>query len=267
MHAKPAPGLLGAKDANGALVQPDEGLLAQYEGIAKKRLSAEYGAEVVGAWSVAELDEKIAALPLADRRMAAMLVKRDAGQLANSLAPLTGKTIANVIFGVGVVGMAVSTIIVLMLINGFVMCEILNKPLSGLTYKLGALMPLIGVIGPFVWGQAKARFWLAVPTSVFGMVLLPIAYFSFFFLMNQKKLLKDNLPTGGKRMLWNTLMLVAATLASFGSFWSLWSKLEWTGVWILAGFIALAVIATGAYCSAIYSRLRKPREIRLFQFL
>ena len=102
-------------------------------------------------------------------------------------------------------------------------------------------MPLIGIIGPFVWGQAKARFWLAVPTSVFGMVLLPIAYFSFFLLMNQKSLLKENMPTGGKRIVWNTAMLLAASLASFGSFWSRWSKLQWIGIWILIGFIALAV--------------------------
>jgi Mn2+/Fe2+ NRAMP family transporter len=241
-HVQPAPGLLGEKDANGQLIQPAGGLLAQYKGLATKRLKAEHGAEAIDALSPSALDEKIAGLPLADRRMAAMLVKRDAGQLAQSLAPLTGSTVANAIFGFGVVGMAVSTIIVLMLINGFVISEITNKPLHGLTYKLGAMMPLIGMIGPFVWGQAKARFWLAVPTSVFGMVLLPIAYFSFFLLMNQKKLLKENMPTGGKRIAWNTAMLVAASVASFGSIWSLWSKLQWTGIWILTGFIALAVV-------------------------
>jgi len=241
-HAKPAPGLLGEKDANGQVIQPAGGLLAQYKGLAAKRLTAEIGPDAVAALSPEALEEKIAALPMADRRMAAMLVKRDAGQLAQSLAPLTGHTVANAIFGFGVVGMAISTIIVLMLINGFVICEIANKPMHGLTYKLGAMMPLIGILGPFVWGQAKARFWLAVPTSVFGMVLLPIAYFSFFLLMNSKSLLKENMPTGGKRVAWNTAMLIAAGLASFGSIYSLWAKLQWTGMWIMAGFIAFAVI-------------------------
>ncbi|MEE9368017.1 MAG: divalent metal cation transporter [Pontiella sp.] len=241
-HAKPAPGLLGEKNAQGELIQPAPGLLGQYKGLATKRLAAEFGAASIAALSTEELDQKIASLPLADRRMSAMLVKRDAGQLAQSLAPLTGSTVANMIFGFGVAGMAVSTIIVLMLINGFVVCEIFNKPMQGLTYKLGAMMPLIGIIGPFVWGQSKTRFWLAVPTSVFAMVLLPIAYFSFFFLMNQKSLLKEHMPTGGKRVAWNVCMLVAASLASFGSFWSLWSKLQWTGVWILVGFVTLAIL-------------------------
>jgi Mn2+/Fe2+ NRAMP family transporter len=242
-HVKPAPGLLGEKDANGQVIQPASGLLAQYKGLATQRLTVEHGAEAMAALSEEQLDGMIAALPLPDRRMSAMLVKRDAGQLAQSLAPLTGKTVANAIFGFGVAGMAISTIIVLMLINGFVICEITNKPMHGLTYKLGAMMPLIGIIGPFVWGQAKARFWLAVPTSVFGMVLLPIAYFSFFLLMNSKSLLGDNMPTGGKRVAWNTAMLIAAGLASFGSFYALWAKLQWTGVGILIGFITLAVVA------------------------
>ncbi|MDF7807347.1 divalent metal cation transporter [Pontiellaceae bacterium B12219] len=241
-HAHPAPGLLGEKDANGQIIQPASGLLSQYKGLATQCLTVELGPEAVAALSPDQLDEKTADLPLPDRRMAAMLVKRDAGQLAQSLAPLTGSTVANAIFGFGVTGMAVSTIIVLMLINGFVICEIANKPMHGLTYKLGAMMPLIGIIGPFVWGQAKARFWLAVPTSVFGMVLLPIAYFSFFLLMNSKSFLKENMPTGGKRIAWNTAMLIAASLATFGSLWSLWSKLHWTGIGILVSFITLAII-------------------------
>lgn len=174
--------------------------------------------------------------------MAAMLIKRDANQLAQSLAPLTGDKIANYVFGFGVVGMAVSSIIILMLINGFVICEIADKPLHGATYRIGALMPLIGMLGPFIWGAAKARFWLAVPTSVFGMVLLPIAYFSFFFLMNQRELLKENMPAGGKRLAWNLLMLLASALALLGSFWSIWSKLRWIGILIVAVFVGLAVV-------------------------
>jgi membrane protein YdbS with pleckstrin-like domain len=61
-------------------------------------------------------------------------------------------------------------------------------------------------------------------------------------MMNQKSLLKDNMPTGGKRIAWNLLMALAAGLASFGSIWSLWSKLRWTGIAILVGFILLAVV-------------------------
>jgi hypothetical protein len=233
-HAQPAECLLDGTATGG--------LKAQYEGLAARRLGAEIGPEAMQALTPEAKAAAIAALPEADRRMAAMLVKRDANQLALSLAPLTGDVVANAVFGVGVVGMAVSSIIILMLINGFVICEMLGRPLYGKTYRFGSMLPLLGVLGPFVWGAAKARFWLAVPTSVFGMVLLPIAYFTFFLMMNQKSLLKDNMPTGGKRIAWNLLMALAAGLASFGSIWSLWSKLRWTGIAILVGFILLAVV-------------------------
>lgn len=233
-HAQPAEGLLEG-DA-------PAGLRAQYEGLASRRLAYELGTETVAAWSPQEKAAQVAALPEADRRMAAMLVRRDANQLAQSLAPLTGDVVANVVFGIGVLGMAISTIIILMLINGFVVCEIFDRPLGGAPFRWGALIPLIGVLGPFVWGPNKALFWLAVPTSVFGMMLLPIAYFSFFFLLNRKTLLGDNLPAPGKRIAWNLLMLFAAGLATFGSLYSLWSVLKVTGLVIFAGFILLAGI-------------------------
>ena len=99
----------------------------------------------------------------------------------------------------------------------------------------------VGLFGPFFW-SGKAQTWLAVPTSVFGMVLIPIAYFTFFLLMNQKSLLGENRPRGLKRLAWNVLMFVAAGLAALGSFWSLWSKLKVWGIVIFAGFVVLAVV-------------------------
>ena len=74
------------------------------------------------------------------------------------------------------------------------------------------------------------------------MVLLPIAYFAFFLLMNQKSFLGESMPIGGKRILWNVLMALAAGAASFGSIWSLWSKLQWRGIGLLAGFVVLCII-------------------------
>ncbi len=135
--------------------------------------------------------------------------------------------------------MAVSTIIILMLINGFVVCEMFGIPSQGRIYRLACLAPGIGVLGPFFW--SKAAFWLAVPTSVFGMVLLPIAYFTFYLLMNQKSLLGENMPRGGKRFAWNTLMAIAAAAAAFGSIWSIWSKVGWYGIGVVVIFILLAL--------------------------
>jgi len=136
--------------------------------------------------------------------------------------------------------MAMSATTMLMLINGLCFCELLNLPPRGWPQRIGCLMVSVGALGPFFW--TKAAFWLAVPTSVFGMVLLPIAYFAFYLLMNQKSLLGDNMPRGGKRAAWNILMAVAAGAAAFGSIWILWSKIRWVGIGVLVAFVGLASV-------------------------
>ena len=52
----------------------------------------------------------------------------------------------------------------------------------------------------------------------------------------------ENMPSGVKRILWNILMALASGAAAFGSIWSLWSKLQWLGIALLAGFIVLCII-------------------------
>jgi TRAP-type mannitol/chloroaromatic compound transport system permease large subunit len=94
----------------------------------------------------------------------------------------------------------------------------------------------------WLWGDSEARFWLAVPTSVFGMVLLPVAYFTFFCMMNSKSLLGDALPKGGKRVALNLAMGVALVASLIGALWSIWSKLQWLGIGIFAGFIVLVCL-------------------------
>jgi len=150
----------------------------------------------------------------AETALALWLTRRDAFDLARSLAPLTGARVANYVFGVGVLGMTLSTITILMLISGFCVCEMFDVPARGWPHRLGCLAAAIGVFGPFLWVK-EARFYLAVPTSVFGMMLLPIAYWTFFLLMNQRSLLGDDRPRGVRRLIWNVLMLGACSMASY----------------------------------------------------
>lgn len=241
-NTQPAPGLLGEINETGQVIQPAKSVV----GNAMARIKYETGDKEFAVMTDKQKTAAMKALPVADKRMAAMLVKRDAFSLANSLKPLTGKKFSQYVFGIGVVGMAVSTIIILMLINGFVVCEMFGLPSQGRLYRLGGLAPGIGVLGPFFW--SKAAFWLAVPTSVFGMVLLPVAYFTFYLLMNQKNLLGENLPRGSRRFAWNILMAIAASVAAFGSIWSVWSKVGWYGIGIVVIFILLA-LAVGVYRS------------------
>jgi hypothetical protein len=255
-HTRPAEGVLEAA-AGDTEVQVPKNLQAGYRGMGLKRVKRGMAAaereqlttELKLLADAGKHDERnarigtlIQALPEADKRMAAVLVKRDAFNLASSLAPLTGDWVAHYVFGFGVVGMAVSSIIILMLINGFTVCEMLGRPSRGWLYRLGCMIPAIGILGPFIWGGANAQFWLAVPTSIFGMVLLPVAYFAFFLLMNERAVLGDDMPRGGRRICWNCLMAVAAGFATLGSLWSLWSKLRFVGLGIFLAFISVAVV-------------------------
>ena len=241
-HTRPAVGLLGERDGSGKPIEPASGAKGQFDRLIDARIRQAVGAEAFAQLTPAEKQARIDALPQADRRMAAMLVQRDAFDLAGSLSPLTGRVFGHYVFGIGVVGMAVSSIIILMLINGFVVCEMLGRPSRGWPYRLACLAPgVTGFLGPFIWG-GRTKFWLAVPTSVFCMVLLPIAYFTFALVMNQKSLLGENMPRGLKRLVWNVLMLVAAGLAAFGSVWSLWSKTKWYGIAAITAFVSLAVV-------------------------
>ena len=160
-------------------------------------------------------------LPLEDRQLAASLAERDNLALAKTLAPLVGPRVSQTLFGIGVLGMALSTIIILMLINGFAVCELVGSQ-SHAVHRWGSLLPAVGVLGPFYWHQAAPA--LATPTSVFGGAMLPIAYVSFLLLMNSRHVLGDALPTGANRVVYNILLGIASLIALLASIWGLMDK-------------------------------------------
>lgn len=202
----------------------DERLLA-IEGDSYKELLKEANDETSPARESAQLQVEAMreSLPESERHMAAMLAARDNLSLATTLAPLVGSQISQKVFGIGVLGMALSTIIILMLINGFAFCEMIGAPHDGPMHRVGSMIPaLVGVFGPFYWSKAAAA--LAMPTSVIGGAMLPIAYISFLLLMNSRTALGAAMPTGAQRVRWNVLMLTATFVALFASAWGLYGK-------------------------------------------
>lgn len=183
--------------------------------------------------------------PEADRILAATLIRRDAFDLANALERLAGERYAQALFGIGVAGMAISTIVILMLINGFAVCEMAGKPLTGRLYRFACLLPgLTGAFGALFLWSGEAQFYLAVPTSKFGMALLPIAYIAFFYMMNSRRLLGENMPTGSARLVWNLLMIVAIGLAVSGAAISILNdsaQIPGTGIYVRHIAIALVI--------------------------
>jgi Mn2+/Fe2+ NRAMP family transporter len=206
---------------------PRAAMAVPFHKVLDQRLAHELGEEAFTALRAdpAALDAARATVPEPDRQLAAMLVGRNNFNLAQSLEPLTGPLMAQQVFGFGVLGMALSTIIMLMLINGFVFCEIFDRPGDTRTHMLGATVSGVGgFCGPFIWGSEAAEIALAVPASVIAFSMLPIAYLTFFLLMNSPALLGENQPRGGRRVLWNTLLTVATAVALTGSVWGLLGK-------------------------------------------
>jgi Mn2+/Fe2+ NRAMP family transporter len=229
-----------------------------YMELLQARVIAEHnasGAEGAQPLSAEDIDRLARDLPGADQEMAAMLVKQSTRKLADSLSPITTETFGNKIFGVGVLGMAVSTIIILMLINGFTVCEMLNIKPEGTPHYLGALaVGLVGMCGPFIWSKAGPE--LAVPTSVFGFALLPIAFITFFILVNHKGLMGEHRPRGTVRLVWNGLMVLAVSYATIGALSRL-SKTSFLGIDHFGiYFVILLVLA-----AAIVHKIKPPKKV------
>jgi len=239
-YTVPEPGFVPDKQGGTAVVKPADNLVGPYNALLKRRLAFEIGNDAVAKLSAEQLQQRTEALPYADKKMAAMLVKRDNINLAETLAPLTGKAVAQYLFGLGVMGLGLSAATVLMTINGLCLCELLGRPPTGWTQRIGALIVSVGALGAIFWEQPAP--WLAMPTSAFCSILLPIAYFTFFILMNQKSTLGDNMPRGGRRIIWNVLMALATTVATFISMWSLWTWMKTWSIAIIAAFVGLVLV-------------------------
>jgi Mn2+/Fe2+ NRAMP family transporter len=173
-----------------------------------------------------------------------MLAKRNANDLAYALTPFLGRW-SQLIFGIGILAMALSTMLVHMMMNGYAVSEALGQPGKQRLFLIGAVIPAIaGFFSPLLWNGA-AKTALAVPASVIATTLLPIAYLIFLLLMNSKKALGEALP---KRRIWiNLLMILATGVATFASIWALLGKYQssnpydhWFG---LLGLIGLPILA------------------------
>ncbi len=232
----------------------------------KEMLLARVSPELTGT-TFASLDEQqrenvvaaMAALPDAEKRIAASMVRRNANSLSQTLAPLIGERFANWVFGLGVFGMGFSTIIILMLINGYVFREAMGKPNSRGGYAAGCVVAgLVGVLWPFAW-SGDSQFWFTIVASTFGGMLLPIAYITFLMMMNSRALMGRDLPTGGNRILWNALMIFAVAGACAAAGASFYDRIMDTSTdrAILAGRIVIGMLVAFVVAVAVGFFLKK----------
>jgi len=204
-------------------------------------------ARLIDAGTISENPEALRAaadaLPIAERRLAGALVNRDAKQLSTTLSPLMGDKVADLVFGVGILAMALSTMMVHMLMNGFAISQAVGRPGAVKPFIVGAAMPaLLAVFAPLAWtGDAKTA--LLIPAAVIATVFLPIAYLAILLLMNSKSILaKEDRASP----LMNISMVLAAGIATFASVWLLSNK-GVTGIIGIIGLLLLAAIGVAGF--------------------
>jgi Mn2+/Fe2+ NRAMP family transporter len=118
------------------------------------------------------------------------------------MGPVTGR----LIFALGVLGMAVGSLVMHMLCCGAAAGALFNWEPHSRNYRLALLLPTPAVLGVFLWSTMGA--YLVLPTSAICGFLLPIAYLGWLALNNRSDYLGEDRPVGGRALLYNTAMVL-----------------------------------------------------------
>ena len=125
-----------------------------------------------------------------------------------------GDLVGRLVFPLGVLGMAVGSLVMHMLTCGAAAKEMFGFSNNSLDYRLSCLLPTPAVLGVFVWTSMGP--YVILPTSAICGFLLPIAYIGWYVLNNREDYLGADMPRGSRRALFNTAMMlcIVTVLAS-----------------------------------------------------
>lgn len=117
------------------------------------------------------------------------------------MGPITGR----LVFALGILGMAIGSLVMHMLCCGAAAGAMFNWPPHSRNYRLALLLPTPAVLGVFLWSSMGA--YVVLPTSAICGFLLPVAYIGWFFLNNNSAYLGQDRPMGRQRLFYNIAML------------------------------------------------------------
>ncbi len=218
---------------------PPENLVAPYLNLLEKSMISQ-GNNALGFLPVSAKLALMQNQNKVEKQVVSMLVKRDAMNLASTLAPLVGDKVAKYIFGLGVFGMAMNATLMNMLICGLCFAEIFGKFGNRKWEIIGSSLVFFSAcVSLFLAG---AKMWLVIYAGVITMVLLPVASGSFLAILNSKNILKDAAPRGLSRVAWNALLGMTLLCTSIASLYVLHSKIGIAGPIAFFAFMAVVVI-------------------------
>ncbi len=132
---------------------------------------------------------------------------------AASLSGVLGKDAGRIIFDLGLIAMTCTAISTHMVVCGFTLCEMFGLKYTKTRFRLFALAPTIGILGVVT----KLPFWFPVAASAVCFAMLPIAYLAFLIMNNKRSYIGDAVGKGLGRVVFNTLLVIALTMAVIGS--------------------------------------------------
>jgi manganese transport protein len=125
-----------------------------------------------------------------------------------------GEVIGRLVFSLGVLGMAMGSLVMHMLTCGAAAMEMFGLKQDSRAYRLACLIPTPAVLGVFLWSSMGP--YVVLPTSAICGFLLPVAYMGWLVLNNRRSYLGDDTPKGAKALAYNVAMMIclAIVLAS-----------------------------------------------------
>lgn len=143
---------------------------------------------------------------------------KDVALIASVFKPAFGN-IGPSLFLLGLLAMPLGTITLHMLTCGFILSEMTGQEQGSAMWKLGTLIPAIGVLGV----AYPMPVWLPVLTSAICLILLPIAYIGFLLLCIKDVRKPGTLPLpGGNFMLYLMFASIVVVTAAAGiKIWSM----------------------------------------------
>jgi Mn2+/Fe2+ NRAMP family transporter len=148
------------------------------------------------------------------------ILPANAGMLIGSSG--VGEFTGRVVFALGILGMALSTITLQMIVAGFVVCELFGWDAQGPRFRWACLVPAPAMAGVVLWETMGT--WVALPAFTIGLIMLPIAYVSWFVLQNSEGLLGEHRPRGASAVRWNIAMSVAVAVTLVSVAYTLWTR-------------------------------------------
>lgn len=136
-----------------------------------------------------------------------------------------GEITGRLVFAVGILGMAVGSLVMHMLCCGAAAGAMFNWEPHSRNYRLALLLPTPAVLGVFLWSTMGP--YVILPTSAICGFLLPIAYVGWLFLNNSEPYLGADRPEGGRRALYNAAMVLCIVTVLASVTYSTGVKLDW----------------------------------------